>query len=444
MDTIPMSQKNIKRFDVLSRLLRKEMNGTRAADLLALSIRHIRRLKGLVDQGGAKALLHGNTGKQSNRRIPDNEQKKIISLLRKHYADFKPTFASEKLAERHKINRDPKTIRTIMINEGLWVPKKQKGPEDHRSWRQRKAAYGEMMQFDGSYHDWLEDRGPKLCLLLAIDDATSRVPHAFFDHDEGVFPVFSFWKQYIIANGKPLSIYLDKFSTYKSTKPTSEENHDIKTQFQRAMAELGVEPISAHSPQAKGRVERVFNTFQDRLVKELRLARISTIEDANRFLIEEFLPRFNKRFSVEPRLKENLHRFPSREERTKLDAIFSRKEERVIQNDFTFSFKKQWYQLHETQPVLVRKRERVIVEERIDGSVHIRLRGKYLAYTIVPKRQEKRAVPWILSQQPQQQKRIYAKPAADHPWRRPFLTARPTVQMTHGSSNEASAAHSAS
>lgn len=439
-----MSQKNIKRFDVLSRLLRKEINGTRAADLLALSIRQIRRLKGIVERGGAKDLLHGNTGKQSNRRIPDNEQKKIIVLLKKHYADFKPTFASEKLAERHAINRDPKTIRTIMITEGLWVPKKQKGPEDHRSWRQRKAAYGEMMQFDGSYHNWLEDRGPKLCLLLAIDDATSRVPYAFFDHDEGVFPVFSFWKQYITAHGKPLSIYLDKFSTYKSTKPHSEENHDIKTQFQRAMEELGIEPISANSPQAKGRVERVFNTFQDRLVKELRLAEISTKEEANRFLVEQFLPQFIKRFSVEPRSKENLHRSLSKEERMKLDAIFSRQEERVIQNDFTLSFKNQWHQLHKTQPVLVRKRERVIVEEHIDGSVHIRLRGKYLSFTIVPKRQEKRSVPWILSQQPNQQKRLYAKPAADHPWRRPFLPARSTIQMTHESSNRSNASHSAS
>lgn len=444
MDIIPMSQKNIKRFDVLSRLLRKEMNGTRAADLLDLSIRHIRRLKGLVEHGGAKALLHGNTNKQSNRRIPEKEHSKIISLIHKHYADFKPTFTSEKLAERHAINRDPKTIRTIMITEGLWVSKKQKGPEDHRSWRQRKAAYGEMEQFDGSYHRWLEGRGPELCLLLAIDDATGKVPYAFFDRNEGVFPVFSFWKQYIITHGKPLSIYLDKFSTYKSTKPASEENHDIKTQFQRAMAELGVEPISAHSPQAKGRVERVFSTLQDRLVKELRLAGISTIEDANLFMIEEFLPRFNKRFSVEPRSKENLHRSLAREERIKLDAIFSRQEERVIQNDFTFSFKKQWYQLHDTQPVLVRKRERVIVEERIDGSVHIRLRGKYLSYTIVPKRQEKRHVPWILSQQSQQQKRVYAKPAADHPWRRPFLPARSTIQTAHESSNEPIVAHSAS
>lgn len=439
-----MSQKNIKRLDVLSRLLRKEMNGTRAADLLDISVRQIRRLKGIVERGGVKALIHGNTSKQSNRRIPEKEHSKIISLLHKHYADFKPTFASEKLAECHKIERSPKTIRTIMINEGLWIPKKQKGSEDHRSWRQRKAAYGEMMQFDGSYHDWLEDRGPKLCLLLAIDDATGKVPYAFFDHDEGVFPVFSFWKQYITAHGKPHSIYLDKFSTYKSTKPATEENHDTKTQFQRAMEELCIEPISAHSPQAKGRVERVFETFQDRLVKELRLAEVSTIEEAHLFLIEEFLPRFNKRFAVQPRSKENLHRPLAREERTVLDAIFSRQEERVIQNDFTFSFKNQWYQLHETQPVLVRKRERVIVEERIDGSVHIRLKGKYLAYTIVPKRQEKRSVPWILSQQPQQQKRVYAKPAADHPWRRQFLPARSTVQMTHESFHEPIGAHSAS
>lgn len=444
MTSITMSKKALNRLDVINRLLRRNITGSYAAELLKISIRQVWRLKEAVQLNGPSGLLHGNKGKQSNRRIQEKEHSTIISLLHKHYADFKPTFASEKLAERHKIERSPKTIRTIMINEGLWVPKKQKGTEDHRSWRQRKAAYGEMMQFDGSYHLWLENRGPKLCLLLTIDDATSRVPHAFFDHDEGVFPVFSFWKQYIIDHGKPISIYLDKFSTYKSTKPASEENHDIKTQFQRAMAELDIEPISAHSPQAKGRVERAFSTFQDRLIKELRLADISTIEEANRFLAEKFLPQFNKRFSVEPRSQENIHRSLTREECTHLDAIFSRQEERVIQNDFTFSFKKQWYQLHKTQPVLVRKRERVIVEEHIDGSIHIRLRGKYLSYTVVPKRQEKRSVPWILSRQPQQQKRVYAKPAADHPWRRPFLPARSTVQMTHESSQEANAAHSAS
>jgi hypothetical protein len=297
-----------------------------------------------------------------------------------------------------------------------------------------------MLQFDGSYHHWFEDRGPEICLLLAIDDATSKVPYAVFDHDEGVFPVFSFWKQYILTHGKPFSLYLDKFSTYKSTKPSQEENHDLKTQFQRAMEELGIDPISAHSPQAKGRVERVFNTLQDRLVKELRLEGISTIAEANRFLVEKFLPQFNKKFSVEPRSKENLHRSLTREERTQLDAIFSRQEQRVIMNDFTLSFKNQWYQLSEKQPVLVRKRERVIVEERTDKSVHIRLRGRYLSYAIVPKRNEKRSVPWILSNQPIQKKRVSTKPAADHPWRRPFLPVR---EMTHGSSQEPSAAHSA-
>lgn len=162
------------------------------------------------------------------------------------------------------------------------------------------------------------------------------------------------------------------------------------------------------------------------------------------FLAEQFLPQFNKRFSVEPRSQENLHRVLAREERAQLDATLSRQEERVIQNDFTLSFKKQWYQLQSKQPVLVRKKERVIVEERTDGAVYIRLRGKYLAYTIVPKRQEKRSVSWILSQQPKQQKRIYAKPAADHPCRRPFLPARSTIQMTHESSSGSNVAHSAS
>ena len=259
MDYITMSAKEIKRYDIITKLINKELNGSAAAQLLGLSVRHTKRIKVRVKKKGIAGLAHASRGKPSNRKIPDEEKQKIIKLIRRHYADFKPGFAAEKLSEKHHIVRDPKTIRQIMIDEGSWKPK-QKKKKIHRSWRQRKANFGEMIQFDGSYEHWLEDRNGtgEICLLAGIDDATSIVTKAKFYTDEGVFPVFGFWREYLAANGKPYSIYVDKFSTYKMNQKTAIENHDTKTQFERAMSELNIEPITAHSSQAKGRVERLF------------------------------------------------------------------------------------------------------------------------------------------------------------------------------------------
>jgi len=208
--------------------------------------------------------------------LPAKEQERIKMLLHERYADFKPTFASEKLRENHYLDHDPKTIRQIMINEGLWQPKRKEKISVHRAWRERRSHYGEMIQFDGSYEHWLEDRAGtgELCLLAAIDDATGKIVAARFAEHEGVFPVFGFWQEYLFLRGKPMAIYTDKFSTYKMNQKQAMENHDQKTQFQRATSELQIEAIFAESPQAKGRVERLFGVLQDRLIKELRLAKI--------------------------------------------------------------------------------------------------------------------------------------------------------------------------
>ena len=196
----------------------------------------------------------------------------------------------------------------------------------------------------------------------------------------------------------PRSIYLDRLSTYKMTQAVAVENHDLKTQFQRAMEELRCEPIFAHSPQAKGRVERLFGTLQDRLIKELRLAGISTIADANRFLADVFLPKFNARFAVAPASPANLHRSLTARERNALDAIFSRQETRVVRNDWTLSFRNRWYQLTLHQPVTVCRKDTVTVEERNDGTVRFRLRGKYLNATLLPARPTKVSdLPWVLA-----------------------------------------------
>ena len=421
MTFLCMSKRELDRFGIIQRLIGKKINGATAAALLHLSIRHIRRLKRVVHTRGISGLIHGNRGKPSNRRLSLAEHTRIITLVTKRYRDFGPTFAAEKLEERHGIIRDPKTIRTLMIAEGLWTPAPTKRQSVHRAWRPRRFHVGELIQFDGSYHHWLEDRGGtgEFCLIAAIDDACGQIMHAVFGDDEGVFSVFGFWKGYLERHGKPRAVYSDKFSTYKQHIPSAAEQ-DRKTQFQRAMGSLTIEPIFAESPEAKGRVERLFGTLQDRLVKEMRLAGIDTIADANRFLADVFIPWFNKRFFVEPASTENLHQQLMHKERATLDSIFSRHDQRTVQNDFTIAHHTHWYQLTEKQPVIVRKKERITVEEWLDHSIHFRLRGKELVYATLPARpkQTKKLVPWVLTTTPATPVASRPwKPAFDHPWR---------------------------
>lgn len=411
-----MSQKEVKRYDIIKKLLNKELNGTEVSEILKLSIRQIRRIKGKVKEKGIKGLIHSNRGKRSNRKMPEKEEKNIIELINKYYSDFGPLLASEKLEEIHRIKRDKSTIRAIMIEEGLWKPKPKK-KEKHRSWRQRKASYGEMIQYDGSYEYWFEGRGEKCCLLASIDDANSEI-YLKFDEHEGVVPTFNFWREYIEEKGKPYSIYVDRFSTYSMNSKLAKENPDTLTQFQRAMEkDLTIEIIHAKSAQGKGRVEKLFKTLQDRLIKELRLQNISTVEEANKFLKEEFVPKFNAKFMVEARSKANLHKKLTKQEEKKLDGIFSRQYERVVRNDFTVSHKKQWYQLTKQQPVTICKKDKITIEERMDNTIHLRLRGKCLNYEILPDRPKKlnakeERLNWVIA------KSKAHTPAPNHPWRK--------------------------
>lgn len=411
---ITMSQKEVKKYDIIKKVISKELNGSEAAELLNLTVRHVRRLKRRVNNDGIKGLIHGNRGKSSNRSLSDKERKKIADLIKCKYPDFGPTLATEKLIELDKINRSRNAVRSIMIKEEIWKPKRKK-KETHREWRQRKACKGEMIQYDGSYEYWFEDRGGKACLLASIDDADSEV-WAQFDEHEGVEPTFNFWWNYIERLGKPSSIYVDKFSTYSMNHKLAKENPDTLTQFERAMKELNIGVIHAHSPEAKGRVEKLFRTLQDRLIKELRLTGISTIKEANEFLEKIFLPKFNAKFMVEPRSKANLHKKLNEQEKRKLDSIFSRQDEKVVMNDFTISHKKKCYQLEKIQPLTICKRDRVTVEERIDQSIRIRLRGKYLSYKLLPERpkkinSDKNNLQWVIP------KTMAYIPPANHPWR---------------------------
>ena len=428
MTLITMSTKEIDRFAVITNLVDGKINGPEAAEQLNLSTRQVRRLKGRFNKNNPKSIVHLSRGRESNRKLKQVIVDKIIGLLTAVYIGFGPTLAAEKLLERDNIRVSDETLRTLMVKNKLWKSKSRKGNREHREWRPRREHFGSMEQYDGCYHRWFEDRADECCLLLAVDDATGKITKAKFDHHEGVLPTFAFWRAYVEEKGKPVAIYLDKFSTYKINHKSAEDNKELITQFQRTCRDLGIELISAHSPEAKGRVERMFETLQDRLVKELRLQNISDIETANKFLEEKFIPAFNAKFAVVPVKKANLHRPLTAADKKQLDSIFSIHSTRVVMNDFTVQFKNQYFQLDQQQPLTVCRKDKILIEEHLDGTTKLKLHEKELRYTVLPKRPEKvykLKVPALTTGQP-----TY-KPPANHPWRRQFLTNKINLQTAH-------------
>ncbi len=314
------------------------------------------------------------------------EEKKIEQLLRSKYPDFGSTFASEKLEELHVISRDPKTIKRVQLNLGLFVQKRRSEKVRHLTWRKPRSVFGELAQFDGSYHNWFEGRGGivEACLLLAVDDATTKILYAEFAEHEGVLPVMDFWLRYAGILGIPKAVYLDRFSTYSMNHKLAKENPDTLTQFERASKEIGMEVIHAQSSQAKGRVENKFGTLQDRLVKELRLRNISTVKEANEYLLKIFIPAFNKRFGRTAEKEGDLHRKPSSKELTDiLPYILCRKEPRVIRNDFTVSYKNTWLQILPTSSLALRPKEDAFIHELPDKSIRIFVRGKQANFSSI-------------------------------------------------------------
>lgn len=419
MGNAALTPKEQYKYDVIIQVINHEIRPGAAAKLLGVSTRQVRRLKTAIQNGGAQAVIHGLKGGLGNHRIDPSVKKKAIAAIYEIYPDFKPTLATEKLQERHAIQVSVETTRLWMTQKGLWKIRPHKQPV-YRSWRPRKDYYGELIQFDGSYHHWFENRyanengNSEVCMLAGIDDATGRITRATFSANEGVIAVFEFWKQYVLIHGKPLAIYLDKFSTYKINHQAAVDNHELMTQFERAMKALGIELITAHSPEAKGRVERLFGTLQDRLVKEMRLEGINTPEDGNSFLQEIYIPIFNRRFSVAPAQEEDLHRPLSALDCKNLNRIFSIQSTRRVNNDFTIQFKNTWYQLLEIQPTTVRPREAVIIEEWLDGTTHVNFKNHDLSYMVLPgKPQKSKKQPTILTNH-----RLNWKPPLNHPWRK--------------------------
>jgi hypothetical protein len=415
-EKITMSQKDISRYDIIMSLIRGETTTRKASLQLSLSSRQTRRLKRKVEESGAKGLIHGNTGRESNNKIPPDIRNAAVSAIKDNYHDFGPTLAAEKLSEEHNINLSIEKVRALMIAHGIWMTRAMRKNKEHREWRERRSCIGEMQQFDGSHHDWFEDRGPKCRLLASIDDAGGKITKAKFAQDESTDNVFDFWREYIEHKGSPLSIYLDRSSTHKVNHKNAEDNKDMITQFQRAMKELGVEVIIAYSPQAKGRVERLFETLQDRLVKEMRLRGISTIEEANEFLEKEFIPEFNQRFSVLPKEQDDVHRKLSASQKEKLPSIFSKQYKRVVDNDFTVRFKNNFLQLEASQPVLICKRDKVYVEEHLDGELKLKKKDRYLNFELLSQRPTRsktaKKVAALSNDTPKW------RPADDHPWKK--------------------------
>lgn len=419
---VMLSAWELRQHKIINQTLEGKLTNRQAAEELELTIRQVQRLKIKVREGGIKGLAHKNREREPNNKFLTEFVEHVVEIIKEKYYDFGPTFAAEKLSENYGIKISKEKIRSAMSQAGLWQPKSRKIYAHYRAWRERKQSFGEMEQFDGSYHDWFESRLlgsdglpiKEVCLLAAIDDATGRLTKLKFDDSEGVVPVSQYWLEYVKTLGKPLKIYLDRFSTYKINNKHLFDDPSVLTQFERTMKELNVGVTHAHSPQGKGRIERLFKTLQDRLVKELRLAGINTIADANKFLEKIFVPRFNEKFSVVPKKSDNLHVPLTKTELARINNIFSIQSYRNVNNDFTIRFKSKWLQLKEQQPTLVLRKDQVLVEEHLDGSIHLNLRGKYLDFTELPERPEKVKM-YITGLTKERQ---LWKPPMNHPWKK--------------------------
>lgn len=411
-DRIVMSGRELKRLGVIRKVIEKVVKQIKAAELLELSCRQIRRIVERVKREGEGGIAHRGRGAGSNRKLSEEFRKKILCRYEKKYKGFGPTFAAEKLWELDKIRVSKETLRQWLLDAGL-RERERKGRK-HRQWRERKSYFGEMVQMDGSHHEWFEGRGGKAVLMGYIDDATGNVYGRFYEY-EGTVPAMDSFKRYIKRYGIPGSVYLDKHTTYKSNgKLSLEDELEGKEQplseFERACKELGVTVIHADSPQAKGRIERLFRTCQDRLIKEMRLKGIKNVEEANEFL-EGYLPQYNRRFRVIPQESGDVHRkIPAG---MNLDRILCLKEQRTLRNDWTIAYQGKLYQ------VLGSTRAKTVsCEKRIDGTLRLYDQSQNLKFKeIMPRSKMKPSLklsdfPFVLKQKKP------SIPPLDHPWRK--------------------------
>jgi transposase len=426
-ERIALSQRERDRLQVLHEIQQKHLTQVAAAERLKVTDRQVRRMLVRLRERGDRSLVHGLRGRPSNRKLAARLEQKILARLRQRYADFGPTLAAEHLAqEGFAVSRE--TLRKWMTQAALWRPRSQRVKKIH-VWRERRASFGELVMQDSSPFRWLEDRGPACHLIALIDDATSRIWGRFTEHDtteENLRTLEGWLRRY----GRPLAHYTDKNSIFQKAgpQPLPEQlrGAPLRTQFGRALHELGIEWIAAHSPQAKGRIERLFETLQDRLVKEMRLAGIDSIEAANHFLETRFLPEWEQRFTVAARNPRNVHRRLGREHR--LEEILSVRAARRVAEDHTVSWDgNRWGVLREEVCAGLRGAA-VEIERRLDGSHWLRYRGRYLNLRPCPEPVRQSASPsglrppGLAEQIPRPQNKIKPKyhVPAEHPWRRPW------------------------
>ena len=375
-----MSQEERDKVEWLKRAKDKVISQREAAQRMGVSDRWVRQLLQRMKREGDRVVVHGLRGRASNRKIAAQVESRAIEILKQpDWHDFGPTFASEQLDRQYGIQVSDETVRRWMMDAGLWQ-KRAASREEVHCWRPRRSAFGELVQWDTSEHDWLEGRGPVRYLVRLIDDATSWSWGRFVERDATSWNMGVLW-EYLEQQGRMLDVYTDRDSMFaipvrNGESPPERVQADRLTQIGRALRELGIGWIAAYSAQAKGRIERSFLTAQDRLVKHLRLAKVSTLESANAFLEKEYWPEWNTRFARPVVHFPNQHRTltPSLD----LAAILCHVEERVIANDYTFSFASRRYQIARPDTQAGMRRQRLRVEVRLDGELKARYQGRYL------------------------------------------------------------------
>jgi transposase len=420
-----MSRGELERVEVLGRVANEELKLTDAAAMLQLSYRQIKRLWRRYQQKGSKGLQHGNVGRVSNRGKPGKFRRRVLSLIRQKYSGseeerFGPTLAAEHLAEEDGIVLDHDTVRRWMLQEGLWS--RQRKRKKHCQRRERKAHFGELVQLDGSFHDWLEERGPRGCLMDMVDDATSET-QARLGKEETIWAAAGVLRAWIEKYGVPSALYTDWKNVYKRKATSAEQlrGEVPVTQFGRMCQKLGIGIIAASSPQAKGRVERIHGVHQDRLIKKLRRKKIDSYEATNEYLEKEYLPEHNRRFARPAAQPEDYHRRkPTARE---LRQIFRLETERTISNDWVIRYDGRFLQLRPGQRRYGPTQSKALVCEWEQGAIEVYYRGERVAFIELQEPIRKPVQP----NPPAARASVVRKAKHDHPWRQGYQNMKPRV-----------------
>ena len=415
MELLVMSPRDQLRAERFSQVKQGQITLAKAASLLKLGYRQALRQFARYRRQGAKGLVHGLRGRPSNHRCEASLKRRVIKAYRQHYHDFGPTLAAEELLTRQSLRVSDETLRRWLLAQGLWHQRRRR--QKHRQRRQRRTHDGELVQQDGSPHKWLEDRGPMMTLIELVDDATGRAYGRFYPEEDTV-SVMDCLRRYIQRHGVPVALYVDKDSIYRVNNPLAREQGRLcgqmpQTQFGRAAKELNIQVICAHSPQAKGRVERVHGTHQDRLVKLLRLEKISTMEAANDYLEKTYWKSYNAKFSRPAAEPVDLHRkLPGQ---APLDKILCLKERRKVSSDWCVSYQKKVLQIGKAHQGLSLAGQQIEVIEQLDGKIMLMFKGRVLSHQNVDRRPRQEPARQIASEP-----RKPWKPKANHPFNAPY------------------------